>query len=159
MLNEKQFVLGATLFILFIQLEDNSYNGKRVIKKINRTIKKKLAIMRNEWPVDKYLKLVNICEDVIKVAKRDYTNLIMIDETDEQQKWESTVIVPGQILRLLHFRYNDLIDIYEIDKELVDELITKYTDTSDSVRFNSTRFANLLIDSINSHEKKIIGRA
>ena len=136
MLQDKEVILGASLFILMLSIENNKYAGKRLVKKANRSIKKELAITRKS-NTERYLKLVYIAHVVLERAKKEVRLLGM----------ENEIITPGEMLAILAFRYGDMFNSFKVDTEVVSELNSdKYKLTGHG--FFTVKYTNILMEHI-----------
>jgi len=56
---ENKIIIGAAIFLLLYQLEeDKNFKGRRLVKKVIRVLKKRLSIIKNEIGINEYNKLV-----------------------------------------------------------------------------------------------------
>ena len=144
MLTDKQVILGSALFILLLPLEVNkTFKGRRLFKKINRAIKKELAIYR-EHDRERYLKLVFISHETLKHAKKEIRLL----------GHEEEILAPDKLLALLSFKYPKYFNSFNIDKAIVKELSDKYS--LDKFGFFTIKFTNILVSYIERITDKYI---
>ena len=137
-MSEKELIIGSSMFILMYSLESTDFRGKRVIKKINRSIKKQLAIARNKDPKS-YLDLVYKAAEVIDDVR---------DELRKEKAIISDIIKPGTMLAFTRFKYPEVFNNLQIPEQAVDELFTKYNEEDYNSTRNTLRFTKRLIDNV-----------
>ena len=114
-LTEKQVVLGSALYILFFPMESGNFTGKRQIKKINRSIKKELAIFR-QGNSERYLELVNSAADLLRDANEHMKELYKDSDSTNM------LITPSNVISILDYRYNDDLMCFNIKDKYISEL-------------------------------------
>jgi len=134
-LTNKQAILASALLILLLPTERGNYSGKRLVKKINRTIKKQLAIYRSTVTKEHYLKLVYL------------SNKALEDTLEEVKDWmdEDLIVTPTNVFNTLNYRYKDYINTFDIDGNILTELSNFNIENK---VLSSVKYTNRLIKNI-----------
>lgn len=134
-LSDKDILVGAAIYLLLYTIPNTDTRGRRVRKKIIRSIKQKLASYKNENP-SRYLKLINMAEDVIMETKNNYY----------KKGYTSLGISPAAMFNILSFRYRDIIDTFSIDDLDIKHLIKDYSDVK--LTYNTVVYTNIMIRTV-----------
>ena len=131
----------STIFRLFFQLMGNkTYNGKRVLKPILRSIKKQLAVIKVE-NVKLYLELVEASSIIMREGVKRV----------ELAKLGQTEITPGPMLVTLRNKHPELYNKLDINEKYVNELVSKYTESGHT--FFSVKYMNILYKATEEYMK------
>jgi len=134
-------LIGATLYMMLYTVEVPGFKGKRVIKKIDRSIKKALAQFRTEYlkihQGQEYIDLIANAKDIINHGRY----------VIEKAGYGTDNIQPYSILSLLSFKYPEIRDQLGVSVKHIEELHEFHNKSG--IGMDSIKFLNAIIDYTN----------
>lgn len=137
-MSKQQMLLGIALYLLLSRIDSNEQSGKTGRKNLLKALKKPLAIEGNKDPKP-YLALVNASEGISDKAKAEFTR-------------EQLRINPGAIIKFTVWRYPELMDMFGLKQQHIENLYQAYDTT---LMWNSVKVSNRIVTQIEIYVKEL----
>ncbi len=137
-MTDKQMMTGTIIYLVLSSIDKREPHGKRGRKAIMQRVKKALVTEGNK-DKKRYLQIVEDADGVMKIAREN------MDE-------ENFLINPGAIVAMMHNRYIEYIEPFNILVDHIDNLRDAYEHSH--AGFRSIQVTNRIMEQVDKYTEK-----